>query len=92
MKGSLYKIDQAAITLRYCGAWPAFATSGGDSPGFSEMILVFTGPQSAHMKLWSARSWQLGCRSKTDCIIALRHLGQTFSAYTIKDIASFLLA
>src|ERR1700686_309489 len=47
------------------------ARSADDEFGFSEMILVFTGPQSAHMKFSSATSRRLGCGSATPRIIGL---------------------
>jgi hypothetical protein len=61
------------------------AISADDLPGFSEMILVFTGPQSAHWKLWSARSRRVGCGSTTESFIGLRHIGQGSSTNSVRD-------
>jgi hypothetical protein len=61
------------------------AASDGCANNFSKITLVFTGPQSAHVKLWNARSRLDGCGSISICISGLRHFGQV-SLYEVKDI------
>ena len=66
MAHPLHAPTPATIRLpcKAVAVWPKSLTSPGFKSvfGISEMILVFTGPQSAHWKLWSTIS-ALGCAS-----------------------------
>jgi hypothetical protein len=56
--------------------------------GFNEMSLALTGPQSAHSKLWTARSGRLGCSSMTAIFIGLRQFGQISSTTNVRGMVS----
>jgi hypothetical protein len=57
-------------------------------PGFSERTLVFTAPQSAHVKFSNARSRRVGCGSITACNVGLWHFGQLSLINKAKDMMS----
>ena len=59
-----------------------------EPPCLNERTLVFTGPQSAHSKFWSARSRLDGCGSIGACMIGLRHFGQVSLKNKFRDMVS----
>jgi hypothetical protein len=79
---SVAQKEEATYSMRQA------ASSGGGTPGFNERTLVFTGPQFAHSKFWSARSRRVGCGSITAGFTGLWHLGQVSSINMATDMAS----
>jgi hypothetical protein len=57
---------------------------------FRKSTLVFTAPQFAHSKLWTARSARIGCGLITPGFKGLRHFGQTSFIKRSKDRVSLL--